>query len=46
MGINKHWGQIDPIFEVFGLNNNSWEPFRKGINYTAFLGRRKAPLLF
>lgn len=46
MGINKYWVQIDPIFEVFGLKDNKWAPFRKGVNYAAFLGRRKAPLLF
>ncbi len=46
IGINKYWEQIEPIFEVFGLKENKWEPFRKGTNYKAFLGRRKAPLLF
>lgn len=46
MGINKYWVQIDPIFEVFGLKDNKWEPFRYGVNYAAFLGRRKAPLIF
>ena len=46
MGINKYWEQISPIFEVFGLRNEKWEPFRKGENYDAFLGRRKASFLF
>ncbi len=46
MGINKYWPQINPIFEIFGLKNEKWEPFRPGENYTAFLGRRKASFLF
>jgi hypothetical protein len=46
MGINKHWEQINPVFEVFGLKNEKWEPFRKDENYEAFLGRRKASFLF
>ncbi len=46
MGINKYWEQISPIFEVFGLKNEKWEPFKKGENYEAFLGRRKASFLF
>jgi hypothetical protein len=46
MGINKYWDQISQIFEVFGLKKNQWEHFRKGGNYEAFLGRRKAPFLF
>jgi len=46
MGINKHWSQIIPIFEVLGLKNDKWEQFRPGENYEAFLGRRKASFLF
>lgn len=46
MGISKYWEQISPIFEVLGLKNDKWEPFRKGENYNAFLGRRKASFLF
>jgi len=42
--INKHWERIEPIFEVFGLRNLRWEPFKKGINYDAFLGHRKGAL--
>lgn len=40
MNINKQWERIAPIFEVFGLKGELWEPFRKGVNYDAFLGRR------
>jgi hypothetical protein len=45
MNINRHWERIDPVFEVFGLLHDTWEPFRKGINYEAFLGRRKGAFL-
>jgi hypothetical protein len=41
MNINKHWERIEPVFEVFGLRKEEWEPFRKGINFDEFLGRRK-----
>jgi hypothetical protein len=41
ININKHWAQIEPVFEVFGLKNEEWQPFKKGINYDAFLGRRR-----
>lgn len=46
MGISKYWNQINPIFEVSGLKDDKWEPFRKDENYEAFLGRRKASFLF
>jgi hypothetical protein len=39
--INKHWERIEPIFDLLGLKNDRWEPFRRGVNYDAFLGRRK-----
>jgi len=41
MNISKHWEGISPIFDVFGLKEENWEIFKKGINYDAFLGRRK-----
>jgi hypothetical protein len=45
ININKHWERIEPVFEVFGLRGERWEPFKKGINYEAFLGRRKGAFL-
>lgn len=41
ININKHWQRIEPVFEVFGLKDDKWFPFTKGINYDAFLGRRR-----
>jgi len=42
MGINKYWSEIDPIFEVFGLmENQGFQPFERGINYKAFVVKRK-----
>jgi hypothetical protein len=41
MNINKHWERMSPVFDVFGLKDDRWEPFKRGINYDAFLGRRK-----
>ncbi|MEI8075240.1 MAG: hypothetical protein WCH78_10865 [Bacteroidota bacterium] len=45
MNINKHWDRIHPVFEVFGLRKDNWEPFKKGINYQAIAGRRKGAFL-
>jgi hypothetical protein len=42
MYINKYWARIEPVFVIDGLNNEKWESFKKGKNYAAFLGRRKA----
>lgn len=39
-GINRHWDNIGPFFEIWGLLNGKWIPFEKGINYQAFVGRR------
>lgn len=42
MGINKYWKEIAPLFDVFGLvENEGFQPFAKGINYKAFVVRRK-----
>lgn len=41
MNINKHWNVVSPVFEIFGLKYQQWEPFKKGINYNAFSGHRK-----
>jgi hypothetical protein len=46
MGINKNWEEIGRIFEVFGRRNGQWEHFKKGPNYEAFIGRRKASFSF
>ena len=43
--INRHWESIDPVFEVWGLKDGDWRAFRKGVNYEAFLGRRKGAFL-
>jgi hypothetical protein len=44
MGLNKYWLEIEETFEVFGSQNDKWENFRQGINYDAFLGKRKTSL--
>jgi hypothetical protein len=46
MNINKHWEGIETVFEVYGLlEDESWEPLKKGMNYQAFLGFRKIELI-
>jgi hypothetical protein len=41
INISKYWVDINEAFEVFGLKDDKWQRFTKGINYEAFLGRRK-----
>jgi hypothetical protein len=45
-GIIKFWEQIEPVFEISGYKNGKWLPFKKGINYDAFMGIRKSDLFF
>jgi hypothetical protein len=42
MNINTYWAEINPLFDVFGSCDGIWEPFTKGRNYEALMGRRKA----
>ena len=41
MGISKYFGEISEDFEVRGLQNNAWKPFKPNGNYKAFLVNRK-----
>lgn len=41
MGISSILSEIRPTFEVMGFYKDHWEPFRTGINYEAFLIKRK-----
>jgi hypothetical protein len=41
MGITKYLIEIKRDFQVFGLKNDEWERFEKGIEYEAFLVQRK-----
>lgn len=40
-GINKHWVEISALFIVQGLLNDVWVPFKRDVNYDAFLVKRK-----
>jgi hypothetical protein len=37
MGIAKLWDEIRQHFEIQGYINDTWRPFQKGVNYSAFL---------
>lgn len=37
INISKYWKEISIRFVVRGLRKNKWEPFKKGVNYEAFL---------
>jgi len=37
MGIASFWKEISRDFQVWGKLDEEWEPFRKGVNYKAFL---------
>jgi hypothetical protein len=41
MGISKFLTEVDEDFEVLGEINDTWEIFRKNIEYEGFLVRRK-----
>jgi hypothetical protein len=41
MGIASNLLEINKNFEVEGLFGNDWEPFQRGMNYEAFLIKRK-----
>ncbi|ACU03959.1 DUF6934 family protein [Pedobacter heparinus] len=37
MGITKYLTEIKKDFEVYGMRNEEWETFNKGVEYEAFL---------
>jgi hypothetical protein len=39
--ISKYWKDITTVFQIFGLQNNTWEDFTQNSTYNAFLGARK-----
>jgi hypothetical protein len=42
IGISANWSDIKLLLHVFGFEQNKgWEPFRKNVNYQAFLVKRK-----
>jgi hypothetical protein len=42
IGISANWSEIEPLLHVFGYEQNrGWVPFKKNVNYDAFLVRRK-----
>jgi hypothetical protein len=41
MGISGNWNEIEPLMLIFGFVDGQWEPFKKNVNYEAFLAQRK-----
>jgi hypothetical protein len=41
MGITKYFDEVKTDFEIYGLQENEWEPFEKQVPYEAFLAKRK-----
>jgi len=41
MGIAKYYEDVKHDFDIYGLKDGEWEFFKKDIEYTAFLVRRK-----
>jgi hypothetical protein len=37
MGITKYYDEVKKDFDIYGLKENEWQPFKKGIEYDAFL---------
>lgn len=46
MGITKYITEVEKDFEVLGMRDNGWHPFKKGEDYEAFLVKRKKMLIF
>jgi len=41
MGITMNLSAIEADFEIFGFCHEQWLPFKKGVNFEAFLAKRK-----
>ena len=41
IGITKYFDEVKQDFEIYGLKDGEWEYFEKGVEYTAFVVRRK-----
>jgi hypothetical protein len=41
MSINANLEEIECLFDIYGFTSERWEKFKLGINYSAFLARRK-----
>jgi|GEM_PF-2407685 len=40
-GITKYFNEVKQDFHVFGMLDGEWHEFEKGIDYTAFVVKRK-----
>jgi hypothetical protein len=45
IAISNHLQDFELDFEVFGMEGTEWKPFKKNINYRAFLFKRKILIL-
>ncbi len=41
MGISKYLREMNDRMEIMGYDNGEWLPFQKGVNYQAFVGRKR-----
>ena len=41
MGISRFYEEANEDFDIFGLINNEWIEFKKGIDFEGFLLKRK-----
>lgn len=41
IGISKYMDEISMDFDIYGLRGDNWGPFKKNIDYEAFLVQRK-----
>ena len=41
MGITKYFDEVNQDFVIFGLRNGEWEDYKKDVDYTAFIAKRK-----
>ena len=41
MGISANMSEIETVLKVYGRQDGEWKPFRKNVNYDAFMAWRK-----
>jgi len=41
MGIAKYYDEVKQDFAIYGLHDGEWENFKKDVEYTAFIAKRK-----
>lgn len=44
MYINRYWAEINPHYDIKGFTGGQWQPFKRGVNYQAFIVKKRADI--